>query len=181
MRSVFQQPVRKSCAQTREFPIHISNSRRTKCQSSAAPVFNGAGCAGHFHPLGSRGKNPLTNVRERSAERRGNIDRLAAHARAKGVHLAALHCGVFLKPQDRLLETDRGNSSPPLIPRGFLPRSSAPPAGLPRRTHLIGPGSISQGPRRWVCETHPQVPSPFHHLDASRWHPHVNEPGTWCL
>jgi len=61
---------------------------------------------------------------------------------------------------------------------GFHPRSSARTSRLNRRTHVLGPGSVSRGPRRRVCETHPQAPSPFHHLDASRWHPHVNEPRT---
>ena len=36
------------------------------------PLFSqGAGSAGHFRPLAHEGRSPLTNVRERSAERRG--------------------------------------------------------------------------------------------------------------
>jgi len=37
----------------------------------------------------------------------------------------------------------------PLIPRAFPRVHPPPPAGLPRRTHVVGPGSVSRGPRRF--------------------------------
>src|SRR3954470_21603499 len=98
-----------------------------------------------------------------------------------GVHLAALHCGVF--PWTSRPPSEDGQGRPtdgtPLIRRAFT-RFHPLHQPVTGRTHVVGPGRVSRGPRRWVCETHPQAPSPFHHLDASRWHPHVNEPRTSC-
>jgi hypothetical protein len=43
----------------------------------------------------------------------------------------------------------------PLIPRDFPRVHPPPPAGFPRRTHGVGPGSVSRGPRRpgWLSRT----------------------------
>src|SRR5207248_1362890 len=55
--------VARSCAIKRDHQIHISNNRRAKNQSSAAPVLARRGERRDFHPLGSRGECSLTNVR----------------------------------------------------------------------------------------------------------------------
>jgi hypothetical protein len=62
---------------------------------------------------------------------------------------------LFLKPRDRLLETDRGGLyGTPLIPRAFtrFHPLHQPVAG---RTHVVGPGGVSRGPRRpgWLGRT----------------------------
>ena len=52
----------------------------------------------------------------------------------------------FLRPQDRLLGTDRGNSSPPLIPRGFL------------RVHPPPPVRCRTDPPSWARQCLPRPP-----------------------
>src|SRR3954463_11737203 len=104
-------PPKRSRAFVRECPIHISNSRRAKPQSSAAPGSRGAGCAVMVFPsLAARETSPLTRCE--GAERRqarGNIlTPCGVRPMTLGVRLPALHCGVFLRPRDRLLEADRG-------------------------------------------------------------------------
>src|SRR4029079_11117193 len=39
-------------------PIHISNNRRTNAKAPPPLFSQGAGSAGHFHPLGSGGEAP---------------------------------------------------------------------------------------------------------------------------
>src|SRR5436305_6125944 len=96
-----------------------------------------------------------------------------------GVHLAALHCGVFPSTSRPPSEDGQGRTTDatPLIRRAFT-RFHPLHQPVTGRTHVVGPGRVSRGPRMRVCETRTQAPSPFHHLDASRWHPHVNEPRT---
>src|SRR5947208_9354690 len=61
----------------------------------------------------------------------------------------------FLRPRDRLLKTDRGGLyGTPLIRRAFarFHPLHQPVAG---RTHVVGPGRVSRGPRRpgWLGRT----------------------------
>src|SRR4029079_7433938 len=57
-------------------PIHISNNRRTDAKAPPPLFSQGAGSAGHFHPLGSRGEVSLT--KREGAERRKALVRNAA-------------------------------------------------------------------------------------------------------
>src|SRR5882724_10510546 len=75
---------------------------------ASPPLFSqGAGSAGISIPSLTRGKAPSPNVR--GAERRkARVDistPCGARPMTLGVRLAALHCGVFLRPRDRLLKT----------------------------------------------------------------------------
>src|SRR5204863_2218008 len=82
----------------------------------------------------------------------------------------------FLRPRDRLLETDRGAHSNALDSTGFPPLSSAPPARCRTDPCSWAGRCLPRPPEAWLARPNPQAPSPFHHLDASRWHPHVNGP-----
>ena len=54
-----------------------------------------------------------------------------------------LAAAFFLRPRDRLLETDRGaHSRTPLIPQGF-PRFHPLHQPVAGRTHIVGPGGVS--------------------------------------
>src|SRR5207248_11624622 len=82
-------------------------------------------------PRSRRGRSLTEGERRGAPKGAGNVSNaLRRTPIALGRHLAALRCGVFLRPRDRLLETDRGaHSRTPLIPKGFRPafiRSTSP-------------------------------------------------------
>jgi hypothetical protein len=121
-----------------------------KSQSSAAPVSRGAGCAvmGFPHQR-MRETSPLT--KREGAERRqarGNIlTPCGVRPMTLGVRLPALHCGVFLRPRDRLLEADRGPLyGKPLIPRTFT------------RVHPPPPARCRTDPHSWAGQCLPRPP-----------------------
>jgi hypothetical protein len=131
----------------REFPIHISNSRRTNAKAPPPLFSQGAGSAGHFHPLGSRGEVSLTNVRERSAERRWCG---TPHPVARPYDRAGPSSGRELPVRDADRRASRRSTAAfsfdletafwkrtgaairnALDSAGFHPRSSAPTSPLP--------------------------------------------------
>jgi hypothetical protein len=89
---------------------HFKQPALKKIKASPPLFSQGAGSAGHFHPLAHEGRAPSQNVRgaERRKARVTFQTPCGARPMTLGVRLAALHCGVFLRPRDRLLETDRG-------------------------------------------------------------------------
>src|SRR3954469_13873748 len=64
-----------------------------------------------------------------------------------GVHLAALHCGVFLRPRDRLLKTDRD----PLYGKSLIPRAFT-------RVRPPPPARCRTDPRNWAGQCLPRPP-----------------------
>ena len=133
----------------RECPIHVSNNRRAKRQSFAAPVLAKArGAPGISIPSRTRGNAPSPKVRgaERRKARVTFQTPCGARPMTLGVHLAALHCGVFLRPRDRLLKTDRGAHSNTLDPAGLSPCVHPLHQPVAGRTHVIGPGRDSRAP-----------------------------------
>ena len=85
-----------------------------------------------------------------------------------------LTAAFFLRPRDRLLETDRGASSAPLIPRGFPRVHPLPPARCRTDPCSWAGRCLPRPPEARLARPNPQAPGPFHHLDASRWRPHTN-------
>src|SRR5204862_5141144 len=75
-----------------------------------------------------------------------------------GVRLAALHCGVFLRPRDRLLETDRGAHSNALDSTGFPPASSAPPARCRTDPCSWAGRCLPKPPEARLARPNPQAP-----------------------
>ena len=163
--------------------IHISNSRRAKSQSSAAPVFYKArGAPGISVPSLTRGNAPSPKVRgaERRKARVTSI-RLAAHAQCDGRSPRGAPLRRFsLDPETAFCEQTGAAIRNALDSAGFHPRSSAP-------TSRVAPTD----PRNWAGQCLPRAPGTGVRdpsagaesappLDASRWHPHVNEPGTEC-
>jgi hypothetical protein len=161
--------------------VRDSRFKQPTCKTTKLrrPCFRkGAGSAGISIPSLTRGCS-LTNVR--GAERRkarGNIlTPCGVRPMTLGVRLAALHCGVFLRPRDRLLETDRGPLyGKPLIPRAFTRVHPPPPARCRTDPRSWAGQCLPRPPEDRLTRPIPQAPSPFHHLDASRWRPHQNEP-----
>src|SRR2546421_9151921 len=89
-----------------------SHFKQPACKKTKAPppLFSqGAGSAGISIPSSHEGNAPSPKVRgaERRKARVASQTPCGARPITLGVHLAALHCGVFLRPRDRLLETDR--------------------------------------------------------------------------
>ena len=162
------------------FQIHFSNSPVSKTVKAPPPLFaQGAGSAGHFHPLIHEGECSLTKVRgaERRKARVTSI-RLAAHAQCdgrspRGAPLRRVSLDLETAFSRRTGAVDRQNA---LDSAGFHPRSSA-------RTSQVAPTD----PRNWAGQFLPRPPGTSVRdpsagagfvppLDASRWHPHENEP-----
>ena len=124
------------------------------------------------HPGGLPSKLSVSNpspLQQRVAERRNSQPRIAAtvgspYGRTNPVcetglpaHNACRRASrrptaaFSLDPETALLETDRGaHSRTPLIPRGF-PRFHPLQQPVAGRTHVVGPGDVSRGPRRFGC------------------------------
>src|SRR5204862_867187 len=88
-----------------------------------------------------------------------------------GVRLAALHCGVFLRPRDRLLETDRGAHSNALDSTGFPPLSSAPPARCRTDPRSWAGRCLPRPPEARLARPNPQAPHPTPPTSATGWRP----------
>ena len=114
-------------------PLHQRVAERRNSQPRNAAAV-GLPC-GETHPVSGRDCRSMTRTGAPLGAplRRFSLDLRTAFSRRTGA-------------------ADRRNA---LDSAGFPPRSSAPPAGLPRRTHIVGPGSVSQGPRRfcWLGRT----------------------------
>src|SRR6476469_9312784 len=140
---------------------------------------SGGACArppwGNVHPSPRSGEAPTGAGADRrtrwlalrqslSLQRKGTAGPLRGPAR-----LSALHRGVFLRPRDRLLETDRGPLyGKPLIPWAFTHVHPPPPARYRTDPHSWAGQCLPRPPEIRLRRPDPQAPRPFHHLDASR-------------
>src|SRR5207302_374418 len=97
-------------ARTADSDSHFKQPARITVKAPPPLFSQGAGSAGISIPSAHEGECSLTKCEGSGAPKgAGNISNaLRRTPIALGVHLAALHCGVFLRPRDRLLETDRG-------------------------------------------------------------------------
>src|SRR5471032_1207678 len=74
--------------------------------------------------------------------------------------------GVFLRPRDRLLETDRGGLyGTPLILRAFTRVHPLPPARCRTDPCSWAGRCLPRPPEVRLARQNPQAPSPFHHLE----------------
>ena len=113
-------------------PLQVRVAERRNSQPRNAATV-GLPC-GETHPVSGRDCRPITRA---------------------GAPLGA-PLRLFLKPRDRLLETDRGaHTVRPGFRRVFRPAFIRPHQPVAGRTHVVGPGSDSRGPRRsgWLGRT----------------------------
>ena len=136
----------------------------SSCFTEVCTIVPGEGAPGRVggfapHPRGAKRRQALVRIAAPGGSPYGKACPFSG--REQPAHNAGrrayrrLTAAFFLRPRDRLLETDRGaHSRTPLIPRGFPRFHPLPPARC-RTDHVVGPGGVSRGPRRpgWLGRT----------------------------
>src|SRR5436309_834409 len=114
------------------------------------------------HPRGRSADRRCAERRTVAALRLGlSLQRKGSASPSRGpARLSAPHRGVFLRPRDRLLETDRGAHSNALDSTGFPPLSSAPPARCRTDPHSWAGRCLPKPPEARLARPNPQAPHP---------------------